>query len=110
MGADGYFQVRWLGSDGHFALSGELDMAVTGRFLEAVQPAIDDNRDVTLDLSELTFLDSSGVQAFAEAGQRAARCGVAIVLRSPSRPALLVLEMVCADSFAGVTILRGEWA
>ena len=49
-------------------MSGELDMAVTGRFLEAVQPAIDENRDVTLDLSELTFLDSSGVQAFAEAG------------------------------------------
>ena len=108
MGADGYFQVRRLGSDGHFALSGELDMAVTGRFLEAVQPAIDENRDVTLDLSELTFLDSSGVKAFAEAGQRAARCGAAIVLRSPSRSALRVLEMVCADSFAGLTILRGE--
>lgn len=57
MGAEGYFQVTRLSSDGHFALSGELDMAVTGRFLEAVQPAIDENRDVTLDLSELTFLE-----------------------------------------------------
>jgi anti-anti-sigma factor len=73
-----------------------------------VQPAIDENRDVTLDLSELTFLDSSGVQAFIGAGQRAALCGVAIVLRSPSPPALRVLEMVDADSFAGVTILREE--
>ena len=106
--ADGYFQIRRLGSDGHFALSGELDMAVTGRLLEAVQPAIDQNRYVTLDLSKLSFLDCAGVRAFAEAGQRAARLGVAIVLRSPSRPALRVLEMVRADRLTGVTILRRD--
>jgi anti-sigma B factor antagonist len=110
MGADGFFQVRRLGSDGQFALTGELDIAVTDRLLEAVQPVIDEGHNVTLDLSGLTFLDSSGVHAFIEVGQRAAHRGAALVLRSPSRPALRVLEIVSADRFAGIRIMQRESA
>lgn len=110
MGADGFFQVRRLGSDGQFALTGELDIAVTDRLLEAVQPVIDEGHNVTLDLSELTFLSSSGVHAFIEVGQRAADRGAALILRSPSGTALRVLEIVSADRFAGLKIQLGKSA
>ena len=61
MKLDESFDVRTDGSDDRFELRGELDMATVRHFLDAVQPAIESARDVTLDLSRLTFMDSTGI-------------------------------------------------
>jgi anti-anti-sigma factor len=52
-------------SDGSrmFFLSGELDMATLPLMETAIAPAIAKGGPVTLDLSHLTFIDSSGVSS-----------------------------------------------
>src|SRR5206468_10856156 len=99
--------VRPVGTEGHLRLIGELDMATVDRLLDAIDPAISHNGDVTLELDRLTFLDSAGVDAFIEAGRRAAAHGRRLVLSSPSRVALKVLEILGADRFAGIRIVPG---
>ncbi|TMK22428.1 MAG: STAS domain-containing protein [Actinobacteria bacterium] len=69
---DESFDVRTDGSDDRFELRGELDMATVRHFLDAVQPAIESARDVTLDLSRLTFMDSTGISGLFEVGRHAA--------------------------------------
>jgi len=101
---DESFDVRTDGSDDRFELRGELDMATVRHFLDAVQPAIESARDVTLDLSRLTFMDSTGISGLFEVGRHAAACGTAVIVRTPSPPVLRVLEIVRADRFAGIGI------
>jgi anti-sigma B factor antagonist len=45
------------------ALIGELDIAVAGGLQDRLRQYADAGRDVRLDLSQLDFIDSSGVQA-----------------------------------------------
>lgn len=52
-------------------LSGELDLANAGLVEEALIAALGDYGAVVLDLGELTFMDSSGIEAFIGAAQRA---------------------------------------
>src|SRR5262245_28360629 len=103
MGADGSFEVRRLGSDGRFALVGELDMASADRLREAVS-AVDGRGDVILDMSQLTFVDSSGIHVFIELARNLAGGRSSIILRCPSPIALRTLELVGAAGFVGVKI------
>jgi anti-anti-sigma factor len=72
----------------HVALAGEFDLAAIEEFesaigqLEADQPAA-----MVIDLSELRFMDSSGLRALVMADQRARKAGrrLAIV---PGRPTI----------------------
>ena len=45
------------------SLSGELDLARVDELLASLQPLLDEPGDLTIDLSDLTFMDSSGLQA-----------------------------------------------
>jgi anti-sigma B factor antagonist len=103
MGADGSFEVKRLGSDGHFALVGELDMASAERLREAVTAA-DGRGDVILDISQLTFVDSSGIHVFIELACNMAGERSSVILRSPSPIARRTLEIVGAAGFPGVEI------
>jgi anti-anti-sigma factor len=51
-------------SDSRFRLSGELDMASAPTLQDALRPVVDACRSLTLDLEDLTFIDSSGIRAF----------------------------------------------
>jgi anti-anti-sigma factor len=103
MGADGSFEVRRLGSDGHFALVGELDMASADCLREAVAAA-DGRGDVILDISELTFVDSAGIHVFVELARNVAGDGSSIILRSPSPIARRTLDLVGATGFPSIKI------
>lgn len=52
--------------DGTLRLVGELDMATVPLFVSAVREAYEANGSVTLDLAELSFIDSSGLAALAK--------------------------------------------
>lgn len=69
------------------ALAGELDNA-SAPLVEAMLRAISmDVTAISIDLSELEFMDSSGIHMFRRAAARARELGVEFTLRSP-RPAV----------------------
>jgi anti-anti-sigma factor len=86
--------------DGVLWLSGEVDLAVVDRVLAAG----DDLRarhELLIDLSEVTFIDSSGIRAIVELCRRV-RCPT--VLRNPSQSARRVLELVGLEGHGGIRI------
>jgi anti-sigma B factor antagonist len=104
MVATGSFEVKRVGADGHFSLQGELDGATAGQLLTVFEPLVQRGGSLTLDLSELAFLDSSGVHAIQQIGRQLDARGREVILRSPSSAALRVLEIVGAEQFAGIHI------
>ena len=103
IGRDGAFAVRQLGAAGHFALVGELDMAAVDKLFAGLRSAIDRGGTITLDLSELTFLDVSGGHAIGVvAGMVAGRGNV--VLDAPSWMVIKVLMLIGAEEFSGLHI------
>jgi anti-anti-sigma factor len=73
-------------------LSGELDMASTENLAEVVGPLVEEPGDVTIELHELSFIDSSGLLAMLRLADRV-REGQ-LILRNPSEAVRRVLEMV----------------
>jgi anti-anti-sigma factor len=55
-------------SNGGLRLQGELDSATVARLLEAFADK-DGVRDITVDVSDLTFIDSTGLHAIVELAQ-----------------------------------------
>jgi anti-sigma B factor antagonist len=85
-------------------VSGELDMASIDEFEEGVRLCLDGEGEVVLDLSGLSFMDSTGVNAILslarEVGDRS------VVLRHPSRTVLKVLDIVRIDGHENVRVER----
>jgi anti-anti-sigma factor len=77
------------------AAKGELDIASAPQLLSAVaslgQPA---TSAVAIDLSALTFIDSSGINALRTAVRAAHARGVGAILAAPSERVLKVLDLV----------------
>src|SRR4051794_4157814 len=57
------FEIATVARD-RYKLSGELDMASAPALSDALGPIVDECRRLTLDLEDLTFIDSSGIRAF----------------------------------------------
>ncbi len=69
----------------HITPCGELDLATTPEVEQAFAAAIADGmREIVLDLRELTFMDSTGLRALAQASARAEDCRVELsIVRGP---------------------------
>ena len=79
-------------------LQGELDMASAPGLGRALSTALDAGPSVlTLDLAELTFLDSTGLRVLITACRRAGTQGCTFVIRSPSRSVLKTLQLTGVD-------------
>jgi anti-sigma B factor antagonist len=83
-------------------LSGEFDMAEMERFLRTATAHVDGRHEVVLDLSELTFLDSSGIRAILRFADLV--CPKGVFLRNPSEGVGTVLAMTGIDGLTGVTV------
>jgi anti-anti-sigma factor len=99
MSAPQPFQAR-LGDDGVVWLSGELDMSTADSFSQALASQPGRWRPV-LDLTELTFLDSSGIRAIL---RLARTCQQAVVLRNTAPNVRRVLDVAGVDESMGVRI------
>ena len=84
-------------------VTGEVDWASVGRLRESLLAAIDDSAVsvVEADLSEVTFIDSSGIGALVAARTAADRADRGFVVTRASVPVVRVLRIV------GVTQLLG---
>lgn len=92
--------------DGHtvvLRLEGELDTATARELRAALVTAMaTDATAVVLDLSGLSFIDSTGIAVFLAASHQAERLGRSLTLRSPGRMVLKVLHLTGIDRLLAI--------
>jgi anti-anti-sigma factor len=75
-------------------LSGEIDLRNAGTITEAVTTCSAAGRSsITLDMGEVTFMDSQGLQALLVARQQLADAGGLLVLRRSPESVLTLLDV-----------------
>ena len=80
------------------AIAGDLDVAgATEAQKRLLSLELDPGAQLVLDLSELTFIDSTGVRLILQARDRALRHGAELVLVRGPEPVMRVLELVGLD-------------
>jgi anti-sigma B factor antagonist len=88
------------------AVTGEIDLAVQETFgRELSRLAARATSPCFVDLSGVTFMDSSGLSQLAKARERSRKAGVELVLVAPARPVRCVLEV---SGLAAVLPIRDE--
>ena len=94
------YELKERGDQAVVRMVGELDMATAPKLRETVikllQPTLGVGV-VILDLSEVTFVDSTGLGVLAASRQRVEREGGALVLRAPRPNTVKVLEVTGLD-------------
>ena len=92
-----------------FRLIGELDASNVGDVDTLLDEEIHRGGDLTLDLSELTFVESVGVGLLATTAQRLVGRG-SLILLSPDHSVRRVLELVQLDRLPNVKIIEADSA
>jgi anti-sigma B factor antagonist len=83
---------------GRLTVIGELDIATKPQLEEAAHATIARGaRELTIDLSELSFMDSSGLSLLIVLNERANSEGWKLRLLKPAAPALTILTLTGAD-------------
>lgn len=80
-------------------IEGELDMCRAPRLDKVLNTALKDPAPavVVLDLSELTFIDSTGVRVLISAHRQGRDRGCSLLLRAPNRSVMKVLRLTGLD-------------
>jgi anti-anti-sigma factor len=81
------------GTDVVLVISGEVDMASGGRLRSYLQEAVETGRRVVLDLDEVDFMDSTGLNAIVQALHQARKADGDLVIRSASIPVRRLLDV-----------------
>jgi len=83
---------------GRLTVVGELDIATTPQLEEAARATVAGGvRDLIIDLSELSFMDSSGLRLLIILRDRASSEGWTLRLVKPAGPPLTILALTGAD-------------
>ena len=78
-------------------LAGDVDLEHSPEVRRVLLDAVAAQRDILIDLSEVTYIDSSGIACLIEALQAARDLGSDLALVSISQQALRVLELARLD-------------
>ena len=95
-------EITPLGDEQGLALVGELDL-ITAPALDAAVRELPANGPLTLDLSQLTFIDSSGLHAISKISRNLNGSGP-LILANPSGLIRRVLAIVDFKSHPGIEI------
>ena len=82
--------------DGNIAtihLDGEIDMDVTEKAKEVIFPHIESGKEVHLNLSNVQYMDSSGISVLIESHQKALEKNTKVVIKDVSKSVLKVIMM-----------------
>ena len=82
--------------DGNIAtihLDGEIDMDVTEKAKEVIFPHIDAGKEVHLNLSNVQYMDSSGISVLIESHQKALEMNNKLIVKDVSKSVLKVIMM-----------------
>ena len=74
-------------------LDGEIDMDVTEKAKEVIFPVIDSGKEVHLNLSQVQYMDSSGISVLIESHQKATELETKVILKEISKSVLKVIMM-----------------
>ena len=74
-------------------LDGEIDMDVTEKAKEVIFPHIDAGKEVHLNLSNVQYMDSSGISVLIESHQKALEKNTKVIIKEVSKPVEKVLAM-----------------
>ena len=74
-------------------LDGEIDMAVTEKAKEVIFPVIDSGKEVHLNLSQVQYMDSSGISVLIESHKRALEKNTKVIIKDVSKSVLKVIMM-----------------
>lgn len=79
------------------AISGEVDLSTSPKVRDALLECIFDGASVVVDLSEVAYIDSSGVASLVEAFQTAKTRGLGFALANVGETPLRVLKLARLD-------------
>lgn len=88
------------------ALSGEIDMAGLDDLQNAIEPHLASGQTVVLDLSNVTFADSTLLRVLTQARGRADEVGGALLVRNPSDQIRQVLSIGKLDDLVHAEVDR----
>ena len=74
-------------------LDGEIDMDVTEKAKEVIFPHIDAGKEVHLNLSNVQYMDSSGISVLIESHQKALEKNTTVIIKEVSKSVLKVIMM-----------------
>lgn len=74
-------------------VTGEVDIATCGRLRDAIEPHLGPRQRVVLDLSGVSFMDSSCLRVLEHAGTVLSADGGSLVVRNPSSAARRLLSL-----------------
>ncbi len=80
---------------GELSLSGEIDAHTAPTFAERLGAVVTGR--LVVDMSAVTFMDSSGLRVLVEFHQRNADGGPTLIIARPSRPIVRLLELTGLD-------------
>ncbi len=78
-------------------VQGEVDLSWSQKLRKAILDALGNNQRVAVDLSKVTYIDSSGIAALVEGFQSARGKGQHFSLVAVSQPVIAVLELARLD-------------
>ena len=81
------------------SVNGDVDLENSDNLREQVSKALDANTAVSLNMSEVSYIDSSGVAALIESKQKAEEGGKDFKIIKPSESVISVLQMAKLDAF-----------
>jgi anti-sigma B factor antagonist len=99
-------QLQILGTDDPYGvrLTGEIDMATAPALTEALLAAMAGGKTITIDMADVTFMDSSGLQAILTAAAEATTEDP-LVVKDPSAAVLRVMELVGVEQMPQIQIV-----
>jgi anti-sigma B factor antagonist len=86
------------------AFSGEIDLATAEGFASALKPSVERGGPVTVDLSKVTFMDSTGIHAVIEAARGLGDRGC-IIIHGAHDGIQKVFELTMLDSVSNIHII-----
>ena len=86
------------------AIGGELDMAAVDDFRQFASMVLDGKQEVVLDIADLAFIDTSGINAILRLTETI--CPHGVVLRSPRNNVQRALEILGVEQIRGVRVER----
>ena len=87
------YKVTEEGNTSTVFLNGEIDMDVTEKAKEVIFPHIETGKEVHLNLSNVQYMDSSGISVLIESHQKALEKNTKVIIKEVSKSVLKVIMM-----------------
>jgi len=103
------YEIRHEGGVAVIALKGDIDLDASPKVRKALLDCVGLRGGVVVDLSQVSYIDSSGVASLVEAFQTARKSNTRFALAAVSQPALRVLELARLDQVFAIydTVAEG---